>query len=148
MRHSTTQRSNRHTPLRPLHLLIGVVALAGCLLPEAWAAPVSLTRQRTHTVVLPIGRSTLLRFSRMRRVEVIQPDIVEVVVASLNDLSLHGKAPGFTTVYIWDTQGIHGIEVTVTEASPAERAAQDLSKVLGPRLTYTVCGDTSLVVEI
>jgi Flp pilus assembly secretin CpaC len=123
--------------------------MAGLLLvlaAVATAAPTGAIKSN-EPVVLNEGRSTLLHFDRMKRVEVIEPDLLEVVVASLNDLSVYGKKAGSTTVYVWDKVGIHQFEVTVTGDTPAGQLIQDLKKVLGDKLKYTAAGDKAVVVE-
>lgn len=102
---------------------------------------------RSRAIVLPAGRSTKLSFQRLKRVELIEPELLEVIVASLHELSIYGKKGGTTTVFVWDSAGMHQIEVTVTSPSAADTTAENLRRVLGPRLTYTVSGDKVLVVE-
>lgn len=138
MRHST-----HYSPkvLRTCVLLFGLACLMGGTAQGAPNARIS------RSVVLPSGRSIMLHFQRMKRVEVIEPDLVEVVVASLNDLSLYGKKSGDTTLYVWDNTGLQQIEITVTATSPADKLIEDLRRLLGPRLTYTAYGDKTVVVE-
>lgn len=147
------QHNNAGITTRILSLLIITTVAAG--IGAAWGAPaglslsrpVSLAIEDSRSVTLPVGRSTLLNFQRMKRVEVIEPELVDVVVASLNDLSIYAKKAGDTTVYVWDRTGIHQVEVTVTAPSEAEELIQDLRKVLGNRLTYTAAGDRTVVIE-
>lgn len=141
MRHSLL-----HTTAHQAALLLGVFVLGVVLSTTAWGEP-GLTPEAKRTMVLPVGRSVLLHFNRMKRVEVIEPELVEVVVASLNDLSVYGREAGDTTIFVWDRLGVHQIEVTVTAPSPAEALVTDLRRVLGNRLTYTPSGDRVVVVE-
>lgn len=126
-------------------MLLGLLAWAS--VPSAWSAPIGITPQNTRCLVLPVGRSLLMHFDRMKRVEVIEPTVVEVVVVSLNDLSLYGKAAGDTSVYVWDNSGVHQLDVSVTAPSPAAKVEEDLRRVLGPEFTFTIAGDQVLVVE-
>ncbi|MHB8996336.1 MAG: type II and III secretion system protein family protein [Armatimonadota bacterium] len=140
MRHSKYQAATAtyfSLPLVGLLLLMAAVATA---------APNGAIKSNTP-VVLDEGRSTLLHFQRMRRVEVIEPELIEVVVASLDDLSVYGKKPGQTTMYVWDKVGIHQFEITVTGNTPADQLIQDLRKVLGDGLRYTAAGERAVVVE-
>jgi Flp pilus assembly secretin CpaC len=123
--------------------LIGLLLLAAAV---ATAAPTGAIKSN-EPVVLDEGRSTLLHFQRMRRVEVIEPELIEVVVASLDDLSVYGKKAGQTTMYVWDKTGIHQYEVTISGNTPADRLIQDLRKVLGDNLKYTAAGEKAIVVE-
>lgn len=126
--------------------LTALLALAG-LLPLTGEAQTGLQQEPGRSLVLPLGRSTLLHFDRMKRVEVIEPTIVEVVVASVNDLSVYGRKPGMTTLYVWDRRGLHQFEATVLGVAPAEVLMQNLRRVLGNRLIYTASSDRVLVVE-
>lgn len=140
MRHSRNQAPTAtrfSLPLAGLLLLLAAVAAA---------APTGAIKTDAP-VVLNEGRSTLLHFQRMRRVEVIEPDLVEVVVASLDDLSVYGKKAGQTTIYVWDKKGIHQFEITICGDTPADRLIQDLRKVLGDKLQYTAAGEKAVVVE-
>ncbi len=141
MRHSL-----HHTTVHQAALLLGVLTLSLALSVTTWGDP-GLTPEAKRTMVLPVGRSVLLHFNRMKRVEVIEPEKVEVVVASLHDLSVYGRQEGDTTVYVWDKLGVHQIEVTITAPAPAETLVTDLRRVLGNRLTYTPSGDRVVVVE-
>jgi Flp pilus assembly secretin CpaC len=146
MRYSNDQgaAASRKTLLLGILLLVAVsLLLTASLAP---AAPTGAIKS-TNAVVLPEGRSTLLHFDRMKRVEVIEPDLVEVVVASLNELSVYGKKAGETTIYVWDKVGIHQFEVTVCGNTPADQLIQDLRRVLGENLKYTAAGDKAVVVE-
>lgn len=142
-----TYRSFVCPPAHPGALLLLGLLLSGLASPVATAAPLGSNIRSSRSVVLPVGRSILLHFQRMKRVEVIEPELADVVVASLNDLSLYGKKGGETTVYIWDMIGIHQLEVSITATSRAEALVQSLRNVLGPRLTYTTYGDSTVIVE-
>lgn len=139
-----------HSTRRSKRAVIGsatlVVALLAGALGTSGAAPASGIKS-TRSVMLAQGRSTILHFDRMRRVEVIEPDLVEVVVASLSELSLYGKRGGDTTVYVWDRLGIHQLEVTITGENAAVNLIADLRRLLGPRLTYTSSGERTVIIE-
>lgn len=144
MRHSIHRSNIWITRGLPWLLAALVIGLA----PGALAAPCGgLARQSQRALYVPVGRSLMLRFQCMKRVEVVEPTIVEVVVASYHELSIYGKKAGTTTVYVWDYAGLHQVEVTVTEPTIAERAMADLKRLIGPRLTYTAAADRILVLE-
>ncbi|MCE5237696.1 pilus assembly protein N-terminal domain-containing protein [bacterium] len=119
-----------------LWLLATAVVQAGGLSPTS-----------TRALTVPTGRSALLHFQRMKRVQVVEPDLVEVVVGSLDDLSIYGKKAGDTIVYVWDRLGMHQIAVTVAGCSPAEALVLDLRAVLGNRLSYATAGERTVVIE-
>ena len=99
------------------------------------------------SVVVPAGCTTTLRFQHMRRVEVVEPQVLSVVVTTFDHLSLFGKKPGTTALYVWDKQGVHEYGVCVVADTPAEAVISDLRRVLGSCLTYTAYGDQTVLVE-
>jgi Flp pilus assembly secretin CpaC len=117
-------------------LTVSAVVHAGGLSPTS-----------TRVLTVPTGRSALLHFQRMKRVQVVEPDLVEVVVGTLDDLSVYGKKAGDTIVYVWDKLGMHQVAVTVVACSPAEALIMDLKAVLGNRLTYATAGERAVVIE-
>lgn len=125
---------------------LALVAMAGLTLAAAVHAG-GLSPTSTRVLTVSTGRSALLHFQRMKRVQVVEPDLVEVVVGSLDDLSVYGKKAGDTIVYVWDKLGMHQIAVTVVACSPAEALIMDLRAVLGNRLTYTAAGERTVVIE-
>jgi len=72
----------------------GIAAL-GC-----GAAPLEGTRQ----ISLVQGRGELLQFAQdIQKVAVSEPKIADAVVLSPREVMINGKAPGHTTVIIWET---------------------------------------------
>jgi Flp pilus assembly secretin CpaC len=142
----STNHSTDHTTTHLALILLGVLT-AGLLPTGATWAQAGLTPESQRSTILSVGRGVMMHFQRMKRVEVVEPAMVEVVVASLNDLSVYGRKEGATTIYVWDRLGIHQIEVTVSEQAPTEGLVQDMRRVLGNRLTYTPTSDRVLVIE-
>lgn len=138
-----------HNSTRSRKSMVSILALTFIcvLVVVAEAAPTGIGPIDSRSVVLPVGRSMMMHFQRMKRVEVIDPSLVEVVVASINDLSICGKKAGTTTVYVWDSVGLYQIEATVTDTSEADRAIANLRPLLGHKLTYTVAGERTIVIE-
>jgi len=137
--------NNAHTRRAPLASLALGAMVWLTLAAAAQAGGLSPTSTRVLTV--PTGRCALLHFQRMKRVQVVAPDLVEVVVGSLDDLSVYGKKAGDTVVYVWDKLGLHQVAVTVSACSPAEALIMDLRAVLGSRLTYGAAGERTVVIE-
>lgn len=106
-----------------------------------------LSPRTTRVLNIPQGRSALLHFQHMRRVQVVEPEIVEAVVASFNDLSLYGRKAGDTVVYVWDKLGLHEIAVSVRALSAAALLAEELAELLGRKLSYRAAGERTLIVE-
>lgn len=140
MRHATVY-AQRRTAQWTAVILLAMVAL-----PVACRAQ-GLVARRDRSLTLAVGQSIFLHFERMKRVQVVEPETLDVVVASLNDLSLYGKKAGDTVIYVWDRTGIHQIDVQVIARTPAEALIRSLRATLGPNLTYTPAGDTTLVIE-
>ena len=141
----TMQHTTQRVTLTPLVLCI--LLAAGEWLAHVPVEASGFARTRSRSVVLPVGRSALLTFQKMRRVEVIEPNLAEVVVVSINELSLYGRKRGETTLYVWDQQGVHEIALSITEPSPGELVAQELRKALGSGLSYSVFREDVVVVE-
>lgn len=139
-------RHSKHQAAKATHFSLPLVGLLLLMAAVATAAPSGAIKSNTP-VVLDEGRSTLLHFQRMRRVEVIEPELIEVVVASLDDLSVYGKKAGQTTMYVWDKAGIHQFEITISGNTPADKLIKDLRTVLGDGLRYTAAGEKAVVVE-
>ncbi len=88
-----------------------------------------------------------MQFDQMRRVQIANPQIADVVVSSTMQLALYAKMRGVTTLYVWDNTGLHEYEVTVTGMTPAEQVAAELQRALGDALIYTTVGEDALIVE-
>ncbi len=103
--------------------------------------------QAGSSIVVPEGRSIMLHFDKMRRVQIANPEIADVVISSVAQLVVCGKTRGLTTLYVWDRAGLHQYEVNVTAITPAEKTARELRKALGDKLNYTTVGDSILIIE-
>lgn len=145
MHHSNYEPSAKIAPHARALCILAILILSVAA-SVVWAAPTEANRSTT-TVVLAEGRSTLMHFQRMKRVEVVEPDLMEVVVASINDLSLYAKKAGQTTIYVWDLAGLHQIEVTISGNGAAQKLLEDLRRILPATLTYTLAGDQALMIE-
>ncbi len=141
MKHS--MQLNTARSLTAMWLMAAIVATA---LPAMAQTP-NQPWQAGSSIVIPEGRSIMLHFHNMRRVQIANPDIADVVVSSMAQLAVYGKTRGLTTLYVWDLNGLHEYEVTVTGLTPAEKAGRELQKALGGKLAYTTVGDSFLVVE-
>ncbi len=125
-------------------LLLAVMAFAA--LPVAALAGAALSKA-PGSIVVPENRSIMLHFNHMRRVQVTNPEIADVVVSSIMQLAVYGKQRGVTTLYVWDKTGLHEYEVSVTGQSPAEKVAAELRGALGGNLSYVVVGEDTVLVE-
>ena len=122
----------------------GVVVLL--FLPVLAGAQGLIARRDRH-LNLAVGQSIFLHFERMTRVQVVEPETIDVIVASLNDLSVYGKKAGDTVLYVWDHTGVHQIDVRVVARTLAEAMIESLRGALGAQLTYTPAGEKTVVIE-
>ena len=127
----------------PIWLILIIIATA---LP-ATAQRASRAWQSGSSLVVPEGQALMLHMVGMRRVQITNPEIADVVISSVAQLVVCGKKRGVTTLYVWDRMGLHEFEVTVTGLTAAEKTAEGLAKALGDELTYTSVGEDMLVVE-
>jgi Flp pilus assembly secretin CpaC len=138
MRPGTLERRSRQ------FVVIAVLVLTLC---PALAGAQGLVATRDRHLDLAVGQSIFLHFQRMVKVQVVEPEVLDVIVASLNDLSVYGKTAGDTVLYVWDRTGIHQIDVHVMARTSAEALIDSLRGALGSRLTYTAAGEKTIVVE-
>lgn len=137
----------KHTIKHTLHLSAAfvVVVLIAASLPVAHGQSGLSTRGRS--LLVSQGRSIMLHFDNMRRVQITDPEIADVVISSKMNLSVYGKTRGIATLYVWDQAGLHEYEVTVTGTTPAEKVARELRQAIGLGLDYIVVGQDILVIE-
>lgn len=137
----------RHTIKHTLQFSAGfvIVVLIVASLPVAHGQSGLSTRGRS--VHVSEGRSTMLQFDNMRRVQVTDPQIADVVISSKKNLSVYGNARGEATLYVWDEAGLHEYEITVTGTTPAEKVARELRQAIGLGLDYMVVGEDILIIE-
>ncbi|MDI9587339.1 MAG: pilus assembly protein N-terminal domain-containing protein [Acidobacteriota bacterium] len=91
--------------------------------------------------------SKVMTFDRMKRVWVTNPEIIDVVVSSYNELLLYSKNVGRTKLYVWDARGRHEYSVEVTRLPSPEQVLRELSSLLGRSFTYTIVDDSTILVE-
>ena len=100
--------------------------ILGVRLASAQSAPAS-------PQFLTVGKSTVIECpAGVARVAVAAGDIVEAVAVSEREVILNGKAPGETSVLIWQHNGGARLSYDVTvQASPARLEAR-WSPAVGP----------------
>lgn len=106
----------------------------------------------SQALVMEVGRSLILRFEGMTRVAVVYDEIVDVRVASSNELIVVADPEGVgktgdTMLYVWDKRGLHKFAVTVVGMNLAEGIALDLQKMLGSSLSARAMGEAVVVIE-
>ncbi|MEJ2151690.1 MAG: pilus assembly protein N-terminal domain-containing protein, partial [Gemmatimonadota bacterium] len=121
MRAKTPKLINRrwHFSARLLPLVVGI-AVYGLTQPVA-AAGQAAGSQEGRTVNLAKGTAQLVTHpASMRRVSVASADVAEAVVVSPNELLIHGREIGTTSLVIWDSEGgrtLYPVEVTLDAAA-------------------------------
>ncbi len=121
MRVKTPKLINRrwHFSARLLPLVVGI-AVYGLTQPVA-AAGQAAGSQEGRTVNLAKGTAQLVTHpASMRRVSVASADVAEAVVVSPNELLIHGREIGTTSLVIWDAEGgrtLYPVEVTLDAAA-------------------------------
>jgi pilus assembly protein CpaC len=121
MRAKTPRLINRrwHFSARLLPLVVGI-AVYGLTQPVA-AAGQAAGSQEGRTVSLAKGTAQLVTHpAAMRRVSVASADVAEAVVVSPNELLIHGREIGTTSLVIWDAEGgrtLYPVEVTLDAAA-------------------------------
>jgi pilus assembly protein CpaC len=104
---------------RLLPLVVGI-AVYGLTQPVA-AAGQAAGSQEGRTVNLAKGTAQLVTHpASMRRVSVASADVAEAVVVSPNELLIHGREIGTTSLVIWDAEGgrtLYPVEVTLDAAA-------------------------------
>lgn len=101
----------------------------------------------TEALVLRQDDSRIMKFQKMKRVWVQDPEIVDVVVTSYNELLVYSKAVGRTRLIVWDERARHEFAVQVKPLPAAERLVRELRGILGRNLRYTIVDDGAVLVE-
>lgn len=99
--------------------------------PQPVSSPNQIDKERAETdkekvLSITAGDSRLLEFDGLTRAAVGNPAVADVVVISGRELVVNAKAPGQTTLHVWDTKGVHfyRVEVDRGEARIAERVKE------------------------
>src|SRR5258708_23359233 len=89
------------------------VAFSGS--PGSMSAGPAATAPTATTIDLLVGRSTILNVgSAIARGSLTVPDVADAMVTAPQELRIHGKTPGTTSLLVWDRAGgIKTYEVNV-----------------------------------
>ena len=101
----------------------------------------------SQALVLELNRSLLMKFQKMERVAVVDPQVTDVTVVSLNELLVHATGLGETMLYVWDQRGLNKFSVSVVGKTAAQKRVEDLERSLAPSLSVRAFGDSVVVVE-
>jgi pilus assembly protein CpaC len=104
-------------------MLYTMTLLLLCLL-----APV-LPAAASDPLAVAVNQSRVLAVDGVQRVAVANPDIADVLVVSSNEILLIGKAPGFTTLQVWNRDGLLSYAVEVSDDN--RPLALEIQSILG-----------------
>lgn len=119
--------SRRYATIRNWVLIaaaLGAVAIPGAAaqssVPAATAAPAPAVEDAAGTALignslrLVVGRSMFINTKeRLRRIYVSNPDVLDSITASPNQIVVTAKAPGETSLILWDEDGnTHSWQIT------------------------------------
>lgn len=119
--------TTRHAIFRNLALIaaaLGAVTLPGAVaqssVPATASAPASAVEDAAGTALignslrLVVGRSMFINTKeRLRRVYVSNPDVLDSITSSPNQIVVTAKAPGVTSLILWDETGrTHSWQIT------------------------------------
>jgi pilus assembly protein CpaC len=125
-------------------LLIGIAAALG--LAMLGAGPAAAQTEAVQLLSVQSGHSVLLQTPGLSRVAVGDGRIAGVVPIGSSQLVINGKAPGHTTVFIWEGGGRATYEVTVTEQE-VDQIAQMLRTSIDEPHVQVVSFNRSVVVR-
>jgi pilus assembly protein CpaC len=125
-------------------MLIRVTAALG--LTMLAAGPASAQTEAVQLLSVQSGHSILLQTPGLSRVAVGDGRIAGVVPIGSSQLVINGKAPGHTTVFIWEAGGRATYEVTVTEQE-VDQIAQMLRTSIDEPHVQVVSFNRSVVVR-
>jgi pilus assembly protein CpaC len=110
------------------------------------AGPAAAQTEAVQLLSVQSGHSVLLQTPGLARVAVGDGRIAGVVPIGTSQLVINGKAPGHTTVFIWEAGGRTSYEVTVTEQE-VDQIAQMLRTSIDEPHVQVVSFNRSVVVR-
>lgn len=124
-----------------------LLGIAGAFAFAALAAnPAAAQSESVQLLSVQSGHSVLLQTPGLTRVAVGDGRIAGVVPIGTSQLVINGKAPGHTTVFIWEDSGRATYEVTVTEQE-VDQIAQMLRTSIDEPHVQVVSFNRSVVVR-
>ncbi|MBP2636724.1 MAG: type and secretion system protein [Firmicutes bacterium] len=89
----------------------------------------SMTAAAEEKMTVAVNQSRVLYFNAVARVAVANPEIADVVIVSGSEVLLVGKAPGLTTLHIWESGSRYSYQVEVGTADVT--IANDIKNIVG-----------------
>jgi pilus assembly protein CpaC len=116
-----------------------LVALQAAALPGLCALA-----QSPKELVVQINKSEIIESpSGIKRIAVSNPDMAEAVAVSKTELLVNGKAPGETSLVIWDAAGerrMYDVHIVTVDSRPEAVRAELLQQLPGQDVTLTLSG--------
>jgi pilus assembly protein CpaC len=109
--------------------------------PSPVGAPDSATQ--TTTLDVQVNRSTILDLAAgFKRISVTNGDIAEAVAITSTELLVNGKAPGETSLFLWDPKGVRHLYTVrvLADEGLLELIHTQLVQEVGPNVTLTLDG--------
>ncbi len=118
----------------PLFLVLFFLILCLILpLPSQGEGParIKLETATPQTVSMTVGRSVIISTSEpVKRVSLVAPEIADALVVTPRQIYLAGKAPGATTLTLWEADGKISAIVNVEVSPDVSRFKETLHKIL------------------
>ena len=127
-------------PWRPFFFVIVVLTLT-----LAVPAQTTSSSENPHSITLITGQGQLLRFAAdVKQVAAAEPKIADVVVISPREVMVNAKAPGVTTVVIWENGEPTRYDVNVTpDTTDFDNFRKSITEQLpGSKIEVTGKGET------
>lgn len=128
--------------------LITTVSLAfalGCPLGQMATAQTQNSNTKSSDLSVAVNKSVVLEnASGVKRLAITNPDLAEAIAVSKNEVILNGKAPGDTTLVVWDLTGQRAMFDVHVQGQPNTRpedTKRELQKELpGQDVSVSVSG--------
>src|SRR5581483_4201887 len=119
-------------------LTAAVLAFIFCISAARAADSVSL-------ISIQSGHSVLLKTPNLQRIAVGDGRIAGVVPVGSSQIVINGKAPGHTTVFVWEPSGRATYEVTVTAQDVDDLAQMLRTSVMDPNVEIVSFGRSVVI---
>jgi pilus assembly protein CpaC len=99
------------------------------------------TAWKKSELTLMVNKSLILdQPAGIRRISITTAEIAEAAAASAHEVLLNGKAPGDTTLFVWDTNGNRQAYELHVVANPSkiDTVRAELTKEVGPDVSLTL----------
>jgi pilus assembly protein CpaC len=109
------------------------------------SAPAIATPKLVSELTVTVNQSLILdQPAGIRRISIASADIAEAAAASAQEILVNGKAPGDTTLLVWDARGNRqAYEVHVlASSSKVDAVVHEMTREVGPDVSLTISDGT------